>query len=131
MHHNVYHNEYYSNINNATPKVTPNNAFNTPGPFVGGKKEHCTQFVFWGDDNADNNKHGNNQYAPETLSGRNMDGEIDNTYVTVSHLIVFAVSGFNEKRYISVMCTLFSSFYKYLHYPSTYTIIYTSEYILT
>lgn len=80
---------------NAYLEVTPNNSFLTPGPFVGGSRkkgqhEHCSQFVFWGNEN-------------RTLSGRNMDGECDDTYITVSHLIVFAISGFNEKRYVSVM----------------------------
>ena len=80
---------------NAYLEVTPNNSFKTPGPFVGGKEKKspaCSQFVFWGDDS-----------TSETLSGRNMDGECDDTYVTVSHLIVFAISGLNEKRFISIM----------------------------
>lgn len=55
----------------------------------------CTQFVAWGHLTADT----------ETLAGRNMDGETDPWYVTVTHLIVFAVEpqSASEVRYISVM----------------------------
>lgn len=54
----------------------------------------CTQFVAWGDMTGDGG----------TLAGRNMDGEIDPWYVTVSHLIVFAHSATGrQKRFVSVM----------------------------
>ena len=55
----------------------------------------CTQFVAWGHLTSDS----------ETLAGRNMDGETDPWYVTVTHLIVFAVEpqSASEVRYISIM----------------------------
>eukprot|EP01034_Spumella_vulgaris_P024871 gene24871-31260_t len=56
----------------------------------------CTQFVAWGD---------RMTFDGRTLAGRNMDGETDPAYVTVTHLIVFAVEPHlpSELRFVSVM----------------------------
>lgn len=66
------------------PYATPSN--NIPA---------CSQFVAWDYLTVDG----------ETLAGRNMDGETDPWYVTVTHLIVFAVSSSikGSLRYISIM----------------------------
>jgi hypothetical protein len=81
---------------NAYLEATPNNSAITRGPFVGGKAgaPACSQFVTWGAATKDG--------LP--LAGRNMDGECDAPhYATVHHLIVSAVAGEGEKRFISVM----------------------------
>jgi hypothetical protein len=81
---------------NAYLEATPNNSAITPGPFVGGAAgaPACSQFVAWGAATKDG--------LP--LAGRNMDGECDApNYATVHHLIVSAVAGDGEKRFVSVM----------------------------
>ena len=81
---------------NAYLEASPGNSALTQGPFVGGAAgaPACSQFVAWGAATADG--------AP--LAGRNMDGECDAPFhATVHHLIVAAVAGEGEKRFVSVM----------------------------
>jgi hypothetical protein len=69
----------------------------SPGPFASSHTSApaCSQFVAWDRLTVDG----------ETLTGRNMDGETDPEFVTVTHLIVFAVTPSMEGslRYVSVM----------------------------
>ena len=81
---------------NSYLEATPNNSAITVGPFVGGKADApaCSQFVTWG----------SATQGGLPLAGRNMDGECDSPhYATVNHLIVFAVAGDHEKRFVSIM----------------------------
>lgn len=69
--------------------------FTSSNPMKQAESPACTQFVAWGRMTTDG----------KTVAGRNMDGETDPSYVTVTHLIVFAVAPSEQDRlrYVSVM----------------------------
>src|SRR5690606_2380546 len=62
-------------------------------------RSSCTQFACWGERTKGTDVDGG------TITGRNMDGEIDVRRVTVSHFLLFAVTPTDpgRKRYVSMM----------------------------
>ena len=82
---------------NAYLEATPRMSSVTIGPWVccGEKQPACSQFVAWGEATVDG----------RTIAARNMDGETDPApgFVTVNDLLVMAVAGEGEHRFVSVM----------------------------
>ena len=97
---------------NAYLEATPNGSAITAGPFIGAKQQQqarrqtrsggtaersarpaCSQFVVWGAMTSDGH----------AIAARNMDGETDPQYVTVNDVLVQAVAGEGERRFVSVM----------------------------
>ena len=78
-------------------EATPRMSSLTKGPWVccGEKQPACSQFVAWGEATVDG----------RTIAARNMDGETDPApgFVTVNDLLVMAVAGEGEHRFVSVM----------------------------